>query len=424
MALTDTAIRRAKPQEKPYKLFDEKGMYLHVSAAGSKLWRLKYRFAGKEKTLALGIYPERSLAEARVKRDDARKLLHDAIDPGVARKQERRERQLRSENTFEVVAREWHRNQRAKWTERHADYVLRRLNADVFPTLGPRPVADIDAPELLDVLRRIEARGAIDIAHRAQQTCGQIFRYAVATGRAKVDPSPSLRGALQAGERVRHHAALSAVELPEFLAKLENYDGARQTTLALRLLLLTFVRTNELRGAAWAEINEDKAEWRIPAERMKMQREHIVPLSRQALGILRELRAGNGHRHYVFMNTVNHHKPMSENTMLYALYRMGYHSRATGHGFRATASTILNEQGWRPDVIERQLAHMERNKVRAAYHRSEYLAERRQMMQHWADFLDELHGRANVAVIGEELEDRSTGCAVPSEKPRRSLRAE
>ena len=402
MALTDTAIRRVKPQEKPYKLFDEKGMYLHVSAAGSKLWRLKYRFAGKEKTLALGIYPERSLAEARVKRDDARKLLHDAIDPGVVRKQERRDRQLRSENTFEVVAREWHRNQRAKWTERHADYVLRRLSADVFPALGPRPVADIDAPELLDVLRKIEARGAFDIAHRAQQTCGQIFRYAVAIGRAKVDPSPSLRGALRAAERVRHHAALSAVELPEFLAKLENYDGARQTTLALRLLLLTFVRTSELRAAAWAEINEDTAEWRIPAERMKMQREHIVPLSRQALEILRELRASNGHRHHVFMNTVNHQKPMSENTMLYALYRMGYHSRATGHGFRATASTILNEQGWRPDVIERQLAHLERNKVRAAYHRSEYLAERRQMMQHWADFLDGLERGANVVSIERE----------------------
>ena len=220
----------------------------------------------------------------------------------------------------------------------------------------------------------------------------------MATGRAKHDPSPSLRGALQAADRVRHHAALSAVELPEFLDKLQNYDGDRQTKLALRLLLLTFVRTSELREAGWTEFNEEKSEWRIPAERMKMQREHIVPLSRQALEILRELRSSNGHRHYVFMNVANHEKPMSENTMLYAIYRMGYHSRATGHGFRATASTILNEQGWRPDVIERQLAHMERNKVRAAYHRSEYLAERRQMMQHWADFLDGLDAGANVVV--------------------------
>src|SRR5665213_2929448 len=268
MALTDIAVRRAKPQETAYKLSDEKGMYLLISAAGSKLWRLKYRFAGKEKTLALGIYPERSLADARVKRDDARKLIYDGIDPGVARKEGKRDRQLRSENTFEIVAREWHGKQRAKWTERHADYVLRRLSADVFPALGSRPIADIDAPELLDVLRKIEARGAVDIAHRAQQTCGQIFRYAVATGRAKHDPSPSLRGALQAADRVRHHAALSAAELPEFLAKLQNYDGDRQTTLALRLLLLTFVRTGELRGAAWTELNEEKAEWRIPAERM------------------------------------------------------------------------------------------------------------------------------------------------------------
>jgi integrase len=398
MALTDISVRRAKPQEKAYKLSDAKGMYLLVSVAGSKLWRLKYRFAGKEKTLALGIYPERSLAEARVKRDDARKLIYDGVDPGVVRKQDKRDRQLRSENTFEVVAREWHGKQRAKWTERHADYVLRRLSADVFPTLGSRPIAEIDAPELLDVLRKIEARGAVDIAHRAQQTCGQIFRYAAATGRAKYDPSPSLRGALQAADRVRHHAALSAVELPEFLGKLQNYDGDRQTKLALRLLLLTFVRTSELREAGWTEFNEEKSEWRIPAERMKMQREHIVPLSRQALEILRELRSSNGHRHYVFMNVANHEKPMSENTMLYAIYRMGYHSRATGHGFRATASTILNEQGWRPDVIERQLAHMERNKVRAAYHRSEYLAERRQMMQHWADFLDGLDAGANVVV--------------------------
>ena len=398
MALTDISVRRAKPQEKAYKLSDAKGMYLLVSVAGSKLWRLKYRFAGKEKTLALGIYPERSLAEARVKRDDARKLIYDGIDPGVARKQDKRDRQLRSENTFEVVAREWHGKQRAKWTERHADYVLRRLSTDVFPTLGSRPITEINAPELLDVLRKIEARGAVDIAHRAQQTCGQIFRYAVATGRAKYDPSPSLRGALQAADRVRHHAALSAIELPEFLGKLQNYDGDRQTKLALRLLLLTFVRTSELREAGWTEFNEEKSEWRIPAERMKMQREHIVPLSRQALEILRELRSSNGHRHYVFMNVANHEKPMSENTMLYAIYRMGYHSRATGHGFRATASTILNEQGWRPDVFERQLALMERNKVRAAYHRSEYLAERRQMMQHWADFLDGLDAGANVIV--------------------------
>ena len=251
MALTDTSIRREKPQDEPYKVFDENGMYLQVSPTGSKRWRLKYRFTGKEKTLALGVYPERSLAEARVKRNDARKLVHDGVDPGVVRKQEKRDRQLRNENTFEVVAQEWHRNQGAKWTQRHADYVLRRLSADVFPALGSRPIAAIDAPELLDVLRKIEACGAVDIAHRAHQTCGQIFRYAVATRRAKYDPSPALRGALQAAKRVRHHAAPSAVELSEFIAKFEHYDGVRQAKLALRLLLLTFVRTGELRGAAW-----------------------------------------------------------------------------------------------------------------------------------------------------------------------------
>jgi integrase len=398
MPLTDIAIRRAKAHKTAYKLFDEKGMYLLVSPTGAKLWRLKYRALRKEKVLALGQYPERTLAEARDLRDEARKRVRDGGDPSAERKLERREQRMRADNTFEILAREWYANQRAKWTVDHAATILRRIETHLFPALGSRPIAEIDAPELLDALRRIErhaqanARGSNEIAHRMLQTSGQIFRYAIATGRARRNPSVDLRGALKAKERTRNYAALSETELPGFLNKLNAYDGQPQTKLAMRLLLLTFVRTGELRGAQWPEFELDKAQWRIPAERMKMRSEHIVPLSTQAIEVVRELRKLNGGRCNVFANQVNHEKPMSENTLLYALYRMGYHSRATAHGFRATASTILNEQGFRPEVIERQLAQVERNKVRAAYHRAEYMPARRKMMQHWADYLESVEG--------------------------------
>jgi integrase len=396
VALTDLAIRRTKARERAYKLYDEKGLYLLISATGAKLWRLKYRVAGKEKTLALGQYPERSLVQARDDTYEARKLIRDGGDPSAQRKQERREQRISAENTFEVLAREWHANQRGKWTPGHADTMLRRIETHLFPELGKLPIAEIEAPQLLDALRGIErraqerARGSNEIAHRMLQASGQIFRYAVVTGRAKRDPSGALRGALKAKEKTRNLAALSEAELPAFLKKLHAYDGTPQTKLALRLLLLTFVRTSELRGAQWHEFELEKAQWRIPAERMKMRSEHIVPLATQSISVIRELHKLNDGRPYLFANQADHEKPMSENTLLYALYRMGYHSRATAHGFRATASTILNEQGFKPDVIERQLAHVERNKVRAAYHRAEYLTERRQMMQHWADFLDRL----------------------------------
>jgi integrase len=394
MPLTDIEIRRAKAREKAYKLFDEKGMYLLVSTTGARLWRLKYRVLQKEKVLALGQYPQCTLAEARDARDAARKLLRSGTDPGAVRREERREQQTRAGNTFEILAREWHANQQAKWTWHHAATVLRRIETHLFPRLGSRAIAEIEAPELLDALRLIErnaqanARGSNEIAHRMLQTSGQIFRYAIATGRARRNPSVDLRGALKAKERTRNYAALSETELPEFLKKLKAYDGQTQTKLAMRLLLLTFVRTGELRRSEWSEFELDKAQWRVPAERMKMRSEHIVPLSTQAIEVVRELQKLNDGRRYVFANQANHEKPMSENTLLYALYRMGYHSRATAHGFRATASTILNEQGFRPDVIERQLAHAERNKVRAAYHRAEYLPARRKMMQHWSDYLD------------------------------------
>jgi integrase len=364
-------------------------MFLFVHPSGSKYWRLKYRFAGKEKLLALGVYPDIGLAEARERRTQARKELAAGNDPGEAKKEAKRQVLLKSENTFEAIAREWYEQRKHEWVPSYSERLLTRLESHIFPKLGERPIMDINAPEILSMLRVVERSGALDTAHRVMQTCGQIFMYAIATGRAQRNPVPDLRGALKAPVKT-HHAHLKAVDLAEFLDKLEIYDGALQTKLAIRLLMLTFVRTAELRAAVWKEMDLDKAEWRIPAERMKMRDPHIVPLSRQAVEVLRELQERTGNRQYLFPNQ---HKPkafMSENTMLFALYRMGYHSRMTGHGFRSTASTILNENGFPPDVIERQLAHAERNKVRAAYNHAQYLPERRKMMQWWADYLDDV----------------------------------
>ena len=384
--LKDITIRNAKPKDKMYRMFDGEGLYLEVLPTGGKYWRLKFRFAGKEKCLALGVYPEVGLADARERRAQARKVLAAGNDPGEAKREAKRLLVQKHENTFEVVAREWHKNRLSKWTPEHAKKILKRLETHVFPKMGMRPIADITTAELLSVMRRIEEHGA-EIAHRLLQVCGQVFTYAVVTQRATINPAVSLRGALKPVVK-NNHAYLKPNELPEYLKRLETYDGALQTKLALKFLLLTFVRTGELRGAAWSEIDFHKAQWRIPAERMKMREPHIVPLSRQAIAILKELSPITGDRQHVFPNQ---HKPsgqMSENTILYALYRMGYHSRATGHGFRSTASTILNENDFPPDVIERQLAHSERDKVRAAYNHAQYLTERRKMMQWWADYLD------------------------------------
>jgi integrase len=389
MSLTDAAIRNAKTKDKPYKLSDGGGLFLWVQPSGGKWWRYKYRFAGKEKLLALGSYPDVSLAEARERHGQARKVLAAGNDPGAVKKEARRVALLKTETTFEAVTREWCEGRKHKWVTSYGEAMITRLEAHVFPKLGDRPVSEITAPELLSVLRVVENTGALDLAMRLLQASGQIFRYAIATGRADRNPAADLRGALKPPVH-KHQAHLKEDELPEYLQKLEAYDGSLQTKLALKFLLLTFVRTGELRGAEWSEINLDKAEWRIPAERMKMRDPHIVPLSRQAVAVLKELQPVTGQWRYVFPNQ---HKPsgcMSENTMLYGLYRMGYHSKATGHGFRSTASTILNENGFAPDVIERQLAHSERNSVRAAYNHAQYLPERRKMMQWWADYLDEI----------------------------------
>ena len=385
--LVDSGIRTAQAKKTPYKLSDGESMYLLVTPAGQKYWRFKYRFAGKEKVLALGVYPDVTLAAARVKRTDARKLLTDNLDPGLAKKEQIRNERIKAGNTFESIAREWHEKQSHKWTEAHAARVLGSLETNIFPSLGGRPIAEISPAELLDVLRIIENRGALEIAARVLQRCSAVFRYAIVSQRTRTNPAADLKGALKA-PKVKHYSALSAKDLPEFLAKLDQFDGYETTKLAIRLLMLTFVRTGELRAARWEEFDIPGKLWRIPADRMKMGVEHLVPLSDQAIEILERLQYLTGAYDLVFPGRSKADKPISENTVLYGLYRMGYHSRATGHGFRTTASTILNELGFDSDAIERQLAHGEKDKVRAAYNRAKYLDKRKAMMQAWADYLD------------------------------------
>jgi integrase len=397
--LTDTRIKGCKPKEKPYRLFDGGGLYLEVHPNKSRYWRLKYRFAGKERVYAIGSYPVTTLAAARDEADAARKLVKAGIDPVAHRKTQAIETQEAAVNTFERLAREWIDHQGGRWTKGHSSDVLKSLENDVFPAIGHRPITDIKPPEILAVIRSIERRGVVETARKILQRCASVFRYAIQIGRCTYNPAGEMKGALKT-KQVEHRAALTESDLPEFLRALDNYNGDMQTINALKLLMLTIVRTGELRGAKWSEIDFDNATWRIPAERMKMKTEHLVPLSNQAVAVLREQHKLTGQYNLVFPNRSNVMKPMSENTIIYAIYRMGYRSRATGHGFRATASTILNEQGWKADVIERQLAHVERNKVRAAYHRSEYLADRKKMMQSWADYLDGLKQGTNVIAGG------------------------
>ena len=396
MPLTATAIRNAKPGAKPQRLHDAAGLYLEIAPSGGRWWRFAYRLGGKRKLISLGVFPDVSLADARERREAARKLVASGVDPSAQRKAAKRDAEGRAANNFEVVAREWYAKQAKLWVPHHASDVLRRLEANLFPDLGARPISEITAPDVLAAVRMIEQRGAHDLAHRVLQVASQVFRYGVATGRCQRDPAPDLRGALTP-HRGGKQAAVKPDEIPDLLRAVANYDkiGDRQTMLALRLLALTFVRTGELIGADWTEFDLDGATWIVPADRMKMRTEHVVPLSRQALEVLKELRSLAGSSRYVLPGR-NPDKPISNNTMLFALYRLGYKRRMTGHGFRAIASTLLNESGFRADVIERQLAHCERNDVRGAYNRAEYLAERRAMMQRYADMLDSMVDGAKV----------------------------
>lgn len=398
MALTDTACKNAKPKEdgKPTKLSDEKGLFLLVNTTG-KYWRLAYRFNQKQKTLALGVYPEVTLKQARDKRDEARRLLAEGIDPGEHRKIVKATKALNAENTFEAVAREWFAKYKPTWTDGHAERIIRRMERDLFPWLGNRPIAEIEAPELLANLQRIERRGAIETAHRAMQNAGQVFRYAIATGRAKRNPATDLVGALSPVVKTSFPTITDPAKIAELLRAIDGYQGTLETRCALRLAPLVFVRPGELRQAEWREIDLDNAVWVIPAERMKMREKHVVPLSRQAVEILRELHPLTGNGNYVFPGARSNKRPMSENTVNAALRRLGYDKDTmTGHGFRHMASTLLNEQGWNRDAIERQMAHAERNSIRATYNYAEYMPERIKMMQAWADYLDGLKAGAKV----------------------------
>lgn len=381
------------------KLHDGDGLYLWVYLDGRKYWRLRYWQADKEKSLSLGVYPKVTLSDARKKRDELRKQLQADLDPSAERKATNLRKKLANVNSFEAVALEWYTKQLHTWVEHHASDVKRRLESNIFPTLGKRPIDQINALELLETIRKIEARGAYDLAHRVLQVCGQVFRYGIATGRCTRNLSTDLRGALTPHVK-KHQSAVRPEELPELLRAIAKYDetGDKQTRLALQLLAQTFVRTNELIGAEWTELDLDNALWIIPAGRMKMKAEHVVPLAHQALAILSELKEISGGSRFVFPGR-NRDKPISNNTMLFALYRMGYKGKMTGHGFRAVASTILNETGFKPDVIERQLAHCERNEVRGAYNRAEYLPERKRMMQHWADYLGSIEAGAKVVPL-------------------------
>jgi len=387
--LTNAACQNATSQGKHIrKMADGAGLYLWVYADGQKYWRLRYWIAGKEKSLSLGVYPAISLKEARAKRDAERKKLDHNLDPSAERRAERLRKELASENAFEAIAREWYGKQLHTWVPNHSRDVMRRLELNIFPKLGRRPIAEIDGLELLSTIRKIEERGSYDLAHRVMQVCGQVFRYGIATGRCSRNVAADLRGALTP-HIAKHQSAVTPEALPALLQAIATYDtlGDRQTRLALQLLAMTFVRTNELIGALWTEFDLEKALWVVPAERMKMKTAHVVPLSRQALAHLEEIKLIAGNSPFVFPGR-SPGKPISNNTMLFALYRLGYKGKMTGHGFRAVASTILNESGFRPDVIERQLAHCEQNEVRGAYNRAEYLPERKKMMQWWGDYLD------------------------------------
>ena len=403
MPLTDTAVRNAKPADKARKLFDSGGLYLEVAPSGGKWWRLKYRFEGKEKRLSLGVYPDVSLKDARDRRDEARKLLANEIDPSENRKAKKAAKVERAANSFEVVAREWFTKHSTHWSDNHANRTIRRLERDIFPWIGGLPIATVTAPQLLDAVRRIENRGALETAHRALGNCGQVFRYAVATGRAERDPSGDLRGALPPVKGEHFASVTEPKKAAEVLRALDGYEGTLPVCCALRLAPLVFVRPGELRHAQWEDIDLDAAEWRYTVTKTKTQ--HIVPLSSQAIEILQELQPLTGRGRYVFPSARNPKgdKPMSDNAILAAMRRMGISKdEMSGHGFRAMARTILDEVlGFRPDYIEHQLAHAVRDPNGRAYNRTAHLPERKKMMQDWADYLDKLKAGAEIIPIDQ-----------------------
>ena len=395
--LTDTAIKQAKPRDKAYKIFDGGGLFLLVNKNGSKYWRLKYRINDKEKLLALGVYPLISLKEAREKRFEAKKKIAQGIDPNDHKKAEKRAQREIADNSFEAVGYEWLEKKRLSWSKVHASKVEWMLTSNLFPWLGKRPIAEIDPPELLATLRRIESRGALETAKRVKQVAGQVFRYAVATGRANRDPSQDLKEALATPVKSHHAAVTEPKEVGPLLLVLDGYQGSPIVRAALKLAPLTFVRPGELRHAEWTEFDIDAAEWKIPGHKMKAKVDHIVPLSTQAIDALREIYPLTGAGPYVFPSARSTRRPMSNNAVLGAFRRLDIpKEQMTGHGFRAMARTILDEVlGYRVDWIEHQLAHAVKDVHGRAYNRTAHLDKRREMMQGWADYLDQLRLQAN-----------------------------
>lgn len=397
MALTDTAVRKAKPGDRVYNLTDGQGLYLQVMPAGGKLWRWNYRHDGKQKTMAFGAYPDVSIADAREALQAARKLKAAGEDPMAQRKLEKIAGRIAQEHSFQVIAGQWHAQWKTNKAERHARIVWGRLEADVFPAIGTRPISEVKPAELVAMIKKIAARGAPDMAKRCAEISGQVFRYAVAHGIAERNPAADIKpGDVLPPRKTKHFARVDVTELPALMRKIEAYSGTPPTRLAIKLLAYTFVRTGELIAARWDEFDLDGAQWRIPAVRMKMKTLHIVPLSTQAVELLHTLHLVTGHGALLFPGERDHQKPMSNNTILAALKRMGYAGTMTGHGFRGVASTELHEMGFEEAHIEAQMSHQKRNRVAAAYDHSKYLKQRVVMMQAWADRLDQLRAGAKI----------------------------
>ncbi|HCT6796188.1 TPA: tyrosine-type recombinase/integrase [Escherichia coli] len=380
MPLNDMQIRRAKPEVKAYTLGDGQGLSLLVEPNGSKSWRFRYRYAGKPKMISLGVYPTITLAEARARRDEARKIVAEGKNPSEVRKEQKLALRIQSENAFEKIAREWHQMKSAKWSAGYASDIIEAFQNDIFPYVGTRPVGEIKPLELLNVLRKIEKRGALEKMRKVRQRCSEVFRYAIATGRAEFNPAADLSSALEV-HKSNHFPFLKSDEIPDFLRALDSYAGSRLVQIATKLLMVTGVRTIELRAALWQEFDLDNAIWEIPAERMKMRRSHLVPLSTQALGFLNELKSMTGNYRYVFPGRNDPNKPMSEASINQLIKRIGYGGKVTGHGFRHMFSTLLHEQGFNSNWIDIQLAHVDKNSVRGTYNHAQYLEQRRQMLE-------------------------------------------
>ncbi|ETT00828.1 tyrosine-type recombinase/integrase [Providencia alcalifaciens] len=395
MKLTVKQIDSSKPKEKDYKLSDGGGLYLLVKTNGGKYWRLKYRIDGKEKLLAIGIYPTVTLADARRKRDDAKRLLADGIDPNQQRKEQKQASKIDSVNTFKNIALEWYEGRKDRWSVGYRDDMMDAFEKDVFPYIGNRPIAEIKPMELLEVLSIMEKRGATEKLKKVRQRCGEVWKYAIITGRAEYNPAPDLASAFVPYKR-EHYAHLSVSELPEFLSSIDKYMGSQIVRVALRVLILTGVRPGELRKAEWSEINFDTGVWEIPAEKMKMRRPHIVPLSEQVIDLLKQIHPISGSYQYIFPSRTDYRKHISDMALNTMIRRMGYSGRATGHGFRHTMSTILHEQGYNSAWIETQLAHVDKNSIRGTYNHAQYIDGRREMLQWYADYMGALENGDNV----------------------------